>query len=35
MLKVKIDYLRIIFFQMAIKGLCFKQVQKYPRPRKQ
>ena len=35
MLEVKVDYLRIIFFLMAIKDLCFKQVQKYARPRKQ
>ena len=33
--KIRKDYLRIIFFLMDTKDLCFKQVHKYARLRKQ
>ena len=33
--KIRKEYLRIIFFLVAIKDLCFKQVHKYARLRKQ
>ena len=35
MLEIPKDYLRIIFFLMAVKDHSFKQVQKYARLRKQ
>ena len=35
MFKVSKDHLRIIFFLMALKDLCFKQIHKYARLRKQ